>query len=246
VKKVIKSVFRSLGIEIKRVEELSQKILKPDTMISAMNRMKNLGIDPSTIIDLGAAEGSWSVKAMNFWPKARYLLFEPLMERKTILEKLQTVHKNVHVVYSAAGKDKGNIDFCVTDDLDGSGFYEEHKTAKIRKIDVTTIDEEVKRAGLKAPFFIKFDTHGFEVPILEGAGSTLRETEMIVMECYGFRISKNCLLLHEMCVYMEKLDFRMADIVEVMRRPGDEFFWQCDVFFLRSSHPSFLQNSYKQ
>ncbi len=98
---------------------------------------------------------------------------------------------------------------------------------------------------MKPPFLIKFDTHGFEVPILEGAKNVLQQTEAIVMECYGFHISENSLLLHEMCAYLEKLDFRLSDIVDVMRRPGDEFFWQCDLFFVRSSHSSFQKNTYQ-
>lgn len=248
VKKAIKLFFRSLGLEIKRIQpsnHFTEPIVFSNTMKYALHRMKQKNIHPSTIIDLGAAQGKWSVLAMNFWPNAEYLLFEPLAERNAELENLKTLYKNIHLVCAAAGKEKSSIDFSVTDDLDGSGVYENHKTATTRKIEVTSIDEEVQRIGLKPPYFIKFDTHGFEAPILEGAKNVLNETELIVMECYGFHISKNCLLMYEMCSYMEKLGFRLADIVDIMRRPGDEFFWQCDVFFLPSSHPSFLQNSYK-
>lgn len=243
VKKSLKSLFRFFGLEIKKVRP--EHVQYRNTMQHGLHRMKQKGINPSTIIDLGAAQGTWSLTAMNFWPDAKYLLFEPLSERKKELDDLKGLHKNVHVIYAAAGRKKGFVDFGVTDDLDGSGIFENHDPAKLRRIEVNTIDEEIRRIGLKPPFLIKFDTHGFEVPILDGAKSALRQTELIVMECYGFRISKNCLLLHEMCAYLDKLDFRLADVVDLMRRPGDEFFWQCDVFFLRSSHPSFQRNSYK-
>jgi hypothetical protein len=34
--------------------------------------------------------------------------------------------------------------------------------------------------------------------------------------------------------------------VDIMRRPGDELFWQCDFFFLRSDHSYFKRNSYAE
>lgn len=248
MKKVIKSIFRSLGIEIKKVG--GQQVILPThevfsgTMQCGLKRMKEKKLEPKTIIDLGAARGTWSVSAMKFWPHAHYLLFEPLSERRNELEQLKSIHKNIHVVYAAAGKEKGKIDFSVTNDLDGSGVYQNHPSAKQRTIEIGTIDEEIERTRLKPPFLIKFDTHGFEIPILEGAKKTLKETQLIVMECYGFHISKNCLILHDMCAHLEKLGFRMADMVDLMRRPGDELFWQCDLFFLPSSDKLFERITY--
>jgi hypothetical protein len=97
---------------------------------------------------------------------------------------------------------------------------------------------------LKGPFLLKFDTHGFELPILQGAAETLKQTNAIIMECYGFRIAENSLLFPEMCVHMEKLGFRLGDIINIVRRPGDDMFWQCDAFFLRAEHPLFNKNTY--
>lgn len=248
MKKIVKSLFRSFGIDIKKINngtvEHPVQEMFAGTMKYGLSRMKNKDIKPKTIIDLGAAQGRWALDALELWPHAEYLLIEPLSERKEKLEQLCNLHKNFYVVNAAAGNEKGIVNFLVSDDLDGSGIYDNQDSSKSRKVEITTVDEEVRRLGLQGPFMIKFDTHGFEVPILEGAKVTLKHAALIVMECYGFRISKNCLTIHEMISFMEKLGFRVADIADVTRRPGDNIFWQCDLFFLKSSNPVFNRTSY--
>ena len=250
MKKLIRSIFLLFGVEIKKAGSSNAvtlpKTVFPGTMEEGLKRAKRRKFEPNTIIDLGAAKGTWTSLCMKFWPNAHYLLFEPLIERKNELETLKASHPNIHLSFAAAGKEKGKINFSVTDDLDGSGVYEKHDSAKLREIEIRTTDEEIESLNLKPPFLIKFDTHGFEIPILEGAKKTLSETEIIVMECYGFHISNNSLLLHQMCARLEQLGFRIADVVDVMRRPGDELFWQCDLFFLRSSDKSFERITYAQ
>jgi hypothetical protein len=101
------------------------------------------------------------------------------------------------------------------------------------------------RYDLPAPFALKLDTHGFEVPIFEGASGILERTNLIIVEVYNFKIAEGALKFYEMCLYLEKKGFLCADIADIMRRPGDNFLWQTDLFFLRKNRPEFLQNRYK-
>jgi hypothetical protein len=104
---------------------------------------------------------------------------------------------------------------------------------------------EVERLKLQGPFVIKLDTHGYEVPILEGAWRTLRQTHLIIMECYGFRIAQHSLLLWEMCKYLDDKGFGLVDLVDVTRRPTDGAFWQCDSFFAPKSAACFTSNNFR-
>ncbi len=214
-------------------------------METGMLRAKNKsGISPAAIIDLGAAEGTWTIKAEKIWPDANFILFEPLEERQGNLNALSERNPKIKPVFAAAGSKKGTVKFVVSDDLDGSGIYDAEKDGGNREVNLTTIDDEMIDMGINGPFIIKFDTHGFEVPILEGAMETLKKTELVIMECYGFRISENCLLFPEMCQHMERLGFRLADVINVVRRPGDELFWQCDAFFMPVTNTAFSNNRY--
>jgi hypothetical protein len=71
---------------------------------------------------------------------------------------------------------------------------------------------------------LKFDTHGYELPILKGARQTLNKTSLIIMEAYNFKISDHALRFHEMCAYMECLGFRCFDIADPMLRDYDKSF----------------------
>ena len=51
--------------------------------------------------------------------------------------------------------------------------------------------------SLPGPHLIKLDTHGYEVPILCGATETLRNTNLLVIETYNFR------LIEAACFFMK-------------------------------------------
>jgi len=213
-------------------------------MVAGLKRSRQRGLVPRTIIDVGAAEGRWTQEARTIWSESEYVLFEPLEERAPVLDAMAAQYANTHVVKAGAGREKAVIDFFVTDDLDGSGVADNGTNARRRRIDITTVDEEIARLGLKGPYLLKLDTHGYEVPIFEGATRVLRETELIVVECYGFQIAPQSLLFWEMCQYLDGKGFRLVDLVDVYGRPADHAFWQCDAFFMPKKHPLFAKNTY--
>ena len=237
-------IIKPLGFMIKRSD--SNDLLKQTTMYGAIQRSKKIHkIEPVTVIDVGAAEGKWTLMAMNVWPESNYVVFEPLTEREEILLELEKRHRNIHFVNKAAGKSNQVIDFYVTADLDGSGISENGTTdSSLRKVAVTSIDEEIRHLQLKGPFIIKLDTHGYEVPIIEGAEISLKETQLLIIECYGLRIAPISLLFWEMCSYLEDKGFRLIDIVDISLRPKDGAFWQCDAFFIPDNSKCFFSNTY--
>jgi len=240
----VNRLIKPLGFMIKRSD--SDDLLKQNSMYGAIQRSKKIhNVNPATVIDVGAAEGKWTLMTMNEWPKAEYVLFEPLKERKKILFDLEKKHKNIHFVNKAAGDNNHEIDFYVTADLDGSGISENGTAdTSLRKVIVTTIDNEVKNLQLKAPFIIKLDTHGYEVPIIEGSEKTLKETQLLIIECYGLKIAPLSLLFWEMCNYLKDKGFRLIDIVDISLRPKDAAFWQCDAFFIPDNSKCFSSNTY--
>ena len=143
-----------------------------------------------------------------------------------------------------AGQDSGVINFLADRPFGGKASATPFDSDNI-VVPVTTIDVEARARGLEAPYLIKLDTHGFEDPILKGAEETLRATEVIVIECYNFKISPECLLFYEMCARLQALGFRSVDLVDPLYRPVDRVFWQIDLVFVRSDRPEFRFANYK-
>ncbi len=250
MKQAIKYIVSSFGYEVKKKNKEQPQIVKEvittDKLKDGLRRIHNKNFEVNTIIDVGAAAGCWTGLAKNYWPSANYILIEPLEERKDELEELVIANQNHFLVSAVAGKEDGVVKFKVAEDLDGSGVIDSNQDgATIRELKVIAIENEVKRLGVKGPYIIKLDTHGFEVPIIEGCTTMLSEVNLFIIECYGFQLTKDSLLFWEMCSYMENLGFRLFDVVDIMRRPNDDAFWQCDAFFIPAKTELFNNNSYR-
>lgn len=205
-------------------------------------RARARGQTPATIIDVGASDGGWSLQARRHFPDARFVLFEPLAERQPALTRLHDKH-GFTVIDAAAGKARGEIAFQVDAALDGSGVVPTG-TPGSRTVRVEAIDDVVRDSRLPAPYALKLDTHGHEIPVLEGAARTLADTTLLIIEAYNFTLQPGCLRFHELCAWLEPRGFRCCDLAEPMRRPRDGVFWQADLAFARADDVVFTRNTY--
>ena len=215
-----------------------QLAARPGTMPGMIKRLHREGYDIGTIIDVGASDGQWSRLAMEWFTACRYLLVEAQPYHEKALAEFTAGKPNVSVAMAAAGSKLGEVHFDATDPFGGRALDNPHPSKNI-VVPMTTLDHEVSSRGLKGPFLIKFDTHGYEVPILEGASETLKNTSAIVMECYNFPLGPGSLMLPDMCAYLGGLGFRMVDMGEVVHRESDGALWQMDVVFVRNDRAEF-------
>lgn len=241
LKKIILKILRKLGYTLYKNDFIPLPKENPNTMLPGLKRSKK-NIPPiGTIVDVGAAAGTWYENSVKVWPDAQYVLFEPLIERKKELEILRSTNQNITLCFSALGKEKSKLQFTISDDLDGSGFYGK---GNLRDVDVEALDDVLKELKKPGPYVLKLDTHGFEMPIFEGAKQTLRNTELIIVEVYGFYVAPDSLLFWQICEYLDTQGFRLFDMVDTMRRNKDQAFWQTDAFFMKKSNPIFADNLY--
>ena len=203
-----------------------------------MRRCLTRGIKPNSIIDVGASNGCWSEKASPLFPNSRYLCIEAQEKHREALSQFAANHRNIEFLIAAAGATPGEIFFRNAENpFGGVATYEQ--TVNSVSLPVTSIDREVAQRQLQPPYLIKLDTHGFEVPILEGATETLSKTQALIIEVYNFRISPEALLFHEMCGHLAGRGFRCIDLFEPLFRPRDEAFWQMDMIFVPANRPEF-------
>lgn len=211
---------------------------------AAFRRITARGLKVGTVIDIGASNGQWSEAARPFFCDAHYLLIEAQNVHEAALRNHVSRHERAHYVLKAAGASQGSIYFDAAEAFAGQALTENSRAGLI-EVPVTTIDAEVSRLNLPGPYLIKFDVHGFELAILEGAERALKDASLIVMECYNFEIAPQSLLFHDMCRWFHDRGFRVADISEPLWRPGDRMLWQMDIFFARGDRPEFQKKSYR-
>lgn len=235
---LINSALEIFGVKIVRISDTSF------SMISAIQRIVEHDIPIENVIDIGASNGKWSINTMKIFPRACHLAIEPLHEHEMALENIKQKRNNFDYVLCVVGDvDGSQATINVSDDLDGSTI--DGIGGEPREVIVRTIDAIIYEKKLGGPFLLKFDTHGYEIPILNGAINTLEKTNIIIMEVYNFKITDRAERFHKMCSHMEKLGFRCYDIADPMLRICDKAFWQMDIFFCRSDSKIFSYSQYK-
>ena len=214
------------------------------TMEGALRAMARRKHAFRTVIDVGASDGSWSDALMRYFPECQYLLVEAQAIHEPALRKYCARHVNTQFVLAAAGERKGKVYFETGDDPFAGQATSAPGNGRV-EVPVVTLDEEIGARKLAGPYLLKFDTHGYELPILKGAAATLTNTEVIVMECYNFRISPECLTFPEMCTWLGERGFRCIDLADPLHRPHDDSFWQMDLVFVRDTRPEFAYQRYR-
>jgi len=227
-------------------EKLRSKGFETDgySMAAALSRTKSRNPNIRTVIDVGASDGRWSLVTKKYFPEALYFLIEARKEHEPALRKVKAKYQDIDYIIAAAGDKTGQCYFDASDLFGGLAAHTPFEQNCIT-VPITTIDIEVQTQKLLPPFLIKLDTHGFEVPILEGASQTLKNTELLIIEAYNFQLTNDSLKFYELCVYMEKKGFRCVDLAEPVHRQKDKSFWQVDLFFIPSNNVIFSSNSYQ-
>lgn len=207
---------------------------------TAMSRRSDVNVE--TVIDVGASNGCWSEAMMRHFPLAQYLLIEAQRSaHEAALKGFRATHPNARYELCAAGDREGEVNFHAALPLGGvaseTPFMENNVTVPMK-----TVDNLVQQNNFRGPFLLKLDTHGFEVPILEGASQVLLQTSMLIIEAYNFTLCPGTLRFYELSAYLERRGFRCVDMFDLMVRPFDNAFWQMDMVFLPSVHPVFRIN----
>jgi FkbM family methyltransferase len=236
----IEKLLASQGYELVK-KTLNQNLNTMDSAFRGIARRKHFF---NTVVDVGASNGSWTKSIMEYVPPCQYLLIEAQPVHEKALRQFSSEHNNVHCVLAAAGETSGRIYFDATDPFGGQASYTPYASNSIQ-VPVITIDNEIRSNQLIGPYLIKLDTHGFEVPILKGASRTLAETDVIIIECYNFKIASEGLLFFEMCDYLKKRGFRCIDLVNSLHRPYDGSLWQMDLIFVKDNRPEFSYSEYQ-
>ncbi len=244
IKRMIKGLLRKRGYQIKRIDQKTLHIPKNKfSMEEGFKRCLSRGLKIATVIDVGASDGRWSERLMKFYPDANYLLVEAQQGHLEGLKACKDRNPKLDFVLAAAGREAGTIYF-ENSNLFGGTASDTPLDGNCIEVPVISVDQEIKNRQLPGPYLLKLDTHGYEIPILEGAKKVIQAAELIIIEVYNFQLTTDSLKFWEMCSYMEKLGFSPVELVDPMLRENDRAFWQMDLFFIPSKSSTFLNNTY--
>ena len=240
MKTLIQKLFRSMGYEVRRyrAEGATDRKALRQSLEGMLEHAKTTGFVPSTVIDVGAAMGSFTATCHEVFPHAQYLLIEPLNEYLPALTKVVQAIPRATLEISAASATDDPVVLNVHDDLVGSSLYQEMEedtgvNGVPREVQAVTLDRLVAQQHAQAPFLIKVDVQGAELDVLSGAETTVQNAELVLLEVSLFQFFQGAPLLCEVVAHMKARGFVPYDLLGLQYRPIDGALSQVDVVFVK-------------
>ena len=220
---------------------MNQQIGTPrNSMSGSLLLAKNLGFEPKTVIDVGAALGTFNL--YETFPDARHLLIEPIVENEPYLAKICRHLKSAEYIIAAATKESGVCTLNVSPGMVHSSLSENRVTDSsnpyLRNIPAITLDGICRDRNLSGPYLIKVDVDGQEVDVLAGATEILQQTEYVIVEVTLFG------QIYDVMSFMKSQGFAVYDIVDLGYRATDRALWQVDMAFVKESGQFRRDNSF--
>jgi FkbM family methyltransferase len=237
----IESDLSELKAMSKRIEALSAQTndqFQTTALDHALRRLQGHRIEIATLIDVGASNGSWSKTFARYFPGRHHLLIDANEVHIPALTRVCQENPNWYYALAAVGGKNEELYFDASDPLGGHLSKHLHNE-NYRPCTSTTIDDLLIKQPLPGPFMIKLDTHGVEIPILDGSANVLKQTNALVIEAYNFSFSEPAVPFWELCRHLFELGFRPLDVFDLLYREVDNAFWQFDLLFVRSDLPLF-------
>src|SRR5687767_7622182 len=151
--------------------------------------LRQAGLKPKVIFDVGAADGTWSALVHEVFPDALFHLFEPLAEvlpsYRLHLQKQIQYHSNFTLHPIALGADRQQVEMRVHADGYSSTIFDmgSHPEYQTRQdVDQHTLDGYVQDRHLGSPDILKIDAQGAEGLILSQANTTLKTVSVLFLE----------------------------------------------------------------
>jgi FkbM family methyltransferase len=155
-------------------------------------RLKEAGVQPATVIDIGANVGQFSVAVSHMLPDAVLYPVEPDPATAQLLRANLPQRVAANVAVTAVGEKTGSIEFQVNADSQvssvlplGEGRKRAFPGSNVQKtvtLPITTLDAMFAGKPLVQPVLLKVDVQGYEDRVIEGGTQLLKGIRWVVLE----------------------------------------------------------------
>jgi FkbM family methyltransferase len=242
LKELVQSTLKKFGLRLVRLDNHAQvRVPQPAYGLDCFfATLSSCGFHPRHIVDVGAHMGSWTRKALEYFPDAQYTLVEPQDRLKANIQDLLGRGCKITWINAGAADTSGELPFTVSRREDSCSFAPTSVDAGALRISVpvTTLNDIVSASNAPLPEMVKIDAEGFDLRVLAGASDLLGKTEIFFVEvAVGCPEFENTLA--NVVRMMDEAGYRVADITDINRSPKYGVLWLCELAFVRKGSPLF-------
>ena len=204
-----------------------------------LEEIKNLGINPTAILDVGAHTGQFYYWAKPVWPDSVIWMMEanPLHESKL---KIITHNTQDEYMIAALGDTEREVTFYTRTDkphTEGNSYYEEANFWDIQhlvqrdKVTLQTLDNMFTDDTIFE--LIKLDTQGSELDILKGGEVLCKKASIIILEVSYLEYNKGAPSSEEVINFMK--DYGFEEKMSIGEHYSDDKIIQKDLVFVNKA-----------
>lgn len=194
----------------KHLQNLSDNEQLPEDHQDYLFTLKQQGIKPSVIYDIGACVGHWTKGAKHVWRDSSYYLIDATSSVEPIIKKLGTDY-SISVLSDIDDKELTFWDNSVSPA--GNSYYKENTSfytdANQSTRRTITLDTLVKEKGWPPPDLVKLDVQGAEMDILKGASNTIKSTKHVILEAQHTEYNIGAPKVEDVLDFMQGLGFTL-------------------------------------
>lgn len=203
------------------------------------DRVKAIGYYPKFVIDVGVASGTAGLYSS--FPKARFVMVEPLEEFVPAMTKISQTYDARYVI-AAAGPEDGETVIRVFGGLSGSSVLPAMVDSyaatdkRYRTVRMVRLDSLLPEFGIESPLVLKMDIQGAELLALDGAQRMLELADIVILETSFFKFhGEGMPEFYDVVKYMKDRHFAVYDVLGGVHRKLDDALGQVDLAFVKEA-----------
>tara|TARA_Y100001937_G_scaffold120706_1_gene178334 strand:+ start:3766 stop:4416 length:651 start_codon:yes stop_codon:yes gene_type:complete len=202
-----------------------------------LEEVRDLGINPKSILDIGAHTGQFHGWSKRVWPDVGVFMIEANPLHKDTLNKLAMVNGDSSLI-AALGDEVREVTFYTRSDkpqTEGNSYYKEHNYWDIpqlvqeSKVILKRLDDIFEDDAVFD--LIKVDTQGSELDILKGGKNLVSRASAIILEVSYIEYNEGAPSQQETLDYMKEIGF--TEKMSIGEHYNGEEIVQKDLLFLR-------------
>lgn len=207
------------------------KILKNHNYLAALSKKVAAAIEHeailktinySSVVDIGANKGQFSLVAKTVAPQTLILAFEPLSAPVSRFKCIFHNTQDINVYQFAISNSEGSSIIHVSQKEDSSSLlpigklqnqiFPGTKESHTETITTKCLDSVLTEEQIIMPALLKLDVQGFELNALKGCESLLHRFEHIYVECSFVELYEGQSLAHEVIAMLQAKNFKLKGI----------------------------------